>query len=110
MSIATIVNIMAALAFAGAGLANLFNAGNASANFLRWGYPRGWRFVTAALELSGALALLAPALRLVALAGLATLMLAALVTLLRWKEPLSHRIAASVFLLLILIDAAMRFV
>jgi len=84
-----VANAMAwllALAFAGAGLFNAIGGASVQAQFLRWGYPAWWNFVTAALEMLGAALLVLPETRLWGLALLAILMIAAIATVARRRE------------------------
>ena len=106
MALDATLNLATGAAFAGAGLANALNVGGAESSFRRWGYPPGWRILTAALELIGATALLFPQTRLAGLLGLGVIVSAAIVTLLRHRVTVEHLGPALLFAGLLAADSA----
>ena len=82
-------------------MANALDLGDATENFRAWGYPRGWRFVTAAVELGGAGVLLSARARPVGLLVLGVTITAAIVTLVRHKAGAAHLAPAVGFVALL---------
>jgi hypothetical protein len=78
-----------AFAFAGAGLFNAIGGAAVQAQFLRWGYPAWWNFVTAALELLSAALIVLPETRIWGLALGATVLIAATATV-TWRREYKH--------------------
>ena len=78
------------------GLAKLVGSGGWQRLFMGWGYPVWFSYVVGAVEVSGALGLLAPRLASYAAMLLGTVMVGALVTLLThpgsmgWRTPAVH--------------------
>lgn len=85
-----------ALAFAGAGVANLAGTGSVKADFAWWGYPAGFHRVAGACELAGAALLLHPATRQAGSLLLGGVMVAALATLARHRAGWGHIAPAGV--------------
>jgi len=87
--IASVMAWLLAFAFAGAGLFNALGGAVAQAQFVRWGYPAWWNFVTAALEVLGAALIVLPGTRFQGLALVAMVLIAAIATV-TWRGEYKH--------------------
>jgi uncharacterized membrane protein YphA (DoxX/SURF4 family) len=89
ISMASAIAWLLAFAFTGAGLLNAMGGAVAQAQFLRWGYPARWNFVTAALEVLGAALIVLPETRIWGLALGAMVLIAAIATVI-WRREYKH--------------------
>lgn len=99
--------ILAAL-FAVAGVINLAGLGPVKRDFARWGYPTWLRLLCGALELSSAGFLLGQQTRLLGLAIAGVVMIGALFTLVRNREPFRHLAPALIFSALVVLCVVLR--
>ena len=104
MIVPSLLTVATALAFLGAGVANALNVGDAAASFRRWGFPNGFRFLVAALEVGGGLASLSLSTRAAALALLGAVIIAAIATLVRHRSGWGHLAPALGFAMLLVLD------
>ena len=79
-----------AVVFLVAGVINTSGRGTVKADFARWGFPAGFHLVCGGLELVGAALLLLPSTRFWGLVLLGAIMVGAIFSLLRYREPVSH--------------------
>lgn len=107
-SFESILATIVAVLFAVAGVVNLAGLGAVRRDFARWGYPAWFRFLCGALELSSAALLSGQQTRVVGLTLAGTIMIGALFTLLRNREPFRHLAPALVFSALIVVTVAAR--
>jgi len=107
-SFASILAMIIAVLFAVAGVINLAQRGAAKRDFARWGYPAWFQPFCGALELLSAALLLAQQTRALGLMLAGAIMIGALFTLLRNREPFMHLAPALIFLALVVVTAAVR--
>ena len=87
-------------AFFGAGLVNAIGTPKTRSDFVRWGYPSWWGFITGGLEILSAVLIALPAGRIVGLALGTVIIAVAVLTVLRHRD-FSHLVPLSVFAALI---------
>lgn len=107
-SIEPLLATIVAVLFAIAGVVNLARPGAVKRDFARWGYPAWFQLLCGALELSSAALLLGRQTRVLGLMLAGTIMIGAIFTLLRNREPIRHLAPALVFCALIVVTAAVR--
>ena len=106
ISFESILAIIVAVLFLVAGVINLAGRGAVRGDFARWGYPAWFRLLCGALELLSAALLLGRQTRVLGLALAGAIMIGALFTLLRHREPFKHLAPALVFSALVVATAA----
>ncbi|WP_322013824.1 DoxX family protein [Paraburkholderia sp. J12] len=108
VSFESILAMIVAFLFAVAGVVNLARSGAVKRDFERWGYPAWFQLLCGALELSSAALVLGEPTRVFGLALAGAIMIGALFTLLRNREPLRHLAPALIFSALIVATVAIR--
>ena len=101
----TILAAALAVIFVVAGIINIIGRGTVKTDFARWGFPDGFNIVCGGLELVGAALLLPPSTRFWGLALLGMIMTGAILSLLRYREPISHLAPALGIATLLALDA-----
>jgi DoxX-like family len=89
ISIVSAIAWLLAIAFIGAGVYNAVGGAVVQAQFLRWGYPAWWNFITAALETLSAVLIVLPETRIWGLA-LGAIVLIAAVSTVTWHREYQH--------------------
>ena len=107
-SVDSILAMVLTALFAVAGMINLAGLGPVKRDFARWGYPTWVRLLCGVLELSSAGLLLWQQTRLLGLALAGVVMIGALFTLLRNREPFRHLAPALIFSALVVLSVALR--
>ncbi|PCE25454.1 hypothetical protein BWP39_13075 [Paraburkholderia acidicola] len=107
-SFESILAIIVAVLFAVAGVINLTGRGAVKRDFARWGYPAWFRLLCGTLELLSAALLFGQHTRVLGLALAGAIMIGALFTLLRNREPFAHLAPAVVFSALVVATVALR--
>jgi hypothetical protein len=87
-------------AFAGAGLFNAIGTPSTKSDYVRWGYPAWWCYVTGALEIATAVLVAFPGSREAGLILGLVIIAAAVLSVLRRRE-FSHLVPLGVFVVLL---------
>ena len=83
---ATLLAWLLTLAFLGAGGVNAAGSAAIKDDFIRWGYPRWWHLVTGGLEVLAAALIAIPATRVAGLVLGAAICIAAVATVVRFRD------------------------
>jgi hypothetical protein len=83
---ATLLAWLLSLAFLGAGVANLAGSATIKNDFARWGYPTWWNLVTGGLEMLVAALIAIPVTRVLGLSLGIAICVAAVATVIRFKD------------------------
>ncbi|SAL52029.1 hypothetical protein AWB64_05582 [Caballeronia sordidicola] len=108
VSFESIFAMIVAVLFAIAGVVNLAGPSAVKRDFARWGYPARFRLLCGALELLSAALLFGQQTRVLGLTLASAIMIGALFTLLRNREPFPHLAPALIFSALIVVTVAVR--